>query len=795
MNALLDSSSNKPPEDIYRHIKLCGCTGCTDSASSLTSEQSNASGLKRPELPTPRDAASLNFVPRVSFNTVPSVEGTSLGEGDDEDDDYGLDYTEEEYYDTETNYWDRNRDYVVRNSLSVPTSRIRGSSPPPSLLRKLPSIDGTLSDKIYIGEHGRIIRSDYPSRPTVVNDALVINRAHRDYEKLWQQRKLQIDQRRASSADYFKFPEILFPKQKVDIPAGEDDYTPLTKEQKKKCRIINERVGFPNTARTVLCHISGRRHTWVSLDWLLRSFVRDLDHIVVIANLPRMSRRNRSRSRSRSRSVARRSKSVGPTELRNSRGQLMHRTMSAGQGVDENEVQHQTFVEWSSGYEVQRIRETLNNILEYVTFLLPPQKAIKVTVEIVVGKTKRVLIDAMNVYSPDLTISSSLRWKDADNLVVWKSKNLTDKLSQEFPIPVIIVPVKRMNHFEKKLQQEFSTGQPASSVSGSSLSPKQTKEKLKATATTLPTKVGGGSDSSSTPGTESSVSSIYSDHESDYSDDSSLSSIELPEDLKAQLRKKLDHHRKVMDKRLKTVDEDSKLGSSDRIYSKVDVILEASLNCSIDLDNLTGSTDSFSELKRVITGDSSSSSKPRKSMLDVVDVPLQNRKKLPQINVAPSLPQSPSAQRSSQIKFAPEVKGRDGKSGLGISKLHRVRSCDTPASRPETNAMFQLRPDSSQKYERAIQNDNGLRKVRSANSIKPTKSIDSNLSYNSDTSTKRKSGFFSFFKGSGGSSSNSGVSSRSSSRRNSSGSESSAGGVLSGGPTKKKTGFLRFKKK
>ena len=123
-----------------------------------------------------------------------------------------------------------------------------------------------------------------------INDALVINRAYPNWRQLWIKRKTQIDHRLEQKHEFFNYPTILFPPNRKKWSTGaastikfnpplEDGFTPLTKSQKRKERVLNETVGFPNTPRTILCHISGRKHTWVALDWALQTLVQNLSLI------------------------------------------------------------------------------------------------------------------------------------------------------------------------------------------------------------------------------------------------------------------------------------------------------------------------------------------------------------------------------------------------------------------------------------------------------------------------------------------------------------------------------------
>ncbi|SCW02734.1 LAFE_0F13102g1_1 [Lachancea fermentati] len=713
------------------------------------------------------------YVPGVSFDTVPSFAGVACD--DPEYHDRTLDYTEEEFYDNESGSPERYLNLTPDGKfLVIPTNRVRGCSPPPREFTSLTSLDSAMNGfdgKIFIGDNGQIIRTDYPSRPTIVNDALVLNRSHRDWSTKWQQRKEQIKARLDSPNAYYRFPEILFAKEKVKIPLASDGYTPLTKQQRKKALILNEKVGYPNTPRTIVCHISGRRHTWTALDWVLKRFSKDIDHLVVLTNIPRMSARRRSKSRSRSRSVASRSRSLGPFSREDLSSEQLQRTLSAGPGTSSNEEKHRCFIEWTSGYEIADIKKVLKNIVQYVTTVLPSDRVVKLTVEIVIGKTKKVMLDAMNVYTPDLIVLSSLRWRSTDSLVIWKSRVLTDALSQSFPVPVVIVPVKKLDDFEANLEEElrdeniadpkkFSNSKmPYHSVSAPSSFDSDLDIESAECESFDPQSSPGKSFRNTSPGRVSEASSKFSNSSSA---DSSMSTSIWNKQL--SYRKKAAHE-------IYKIEQNKDLSPEDKLLGEVDAIIKSSIEFSMTLDNIDKSTDSFVELKKVLTGNTTpNATAPKRSMLDVVDKPIKHKTPIFKIE----RPVSP-LKKTSQIKFAPEVKGKDGPGALGTGPLERTLSYDP-----------NLRVGPSQVPKPG---DTNLRKVRSATGLKPMRSVDSVAS---DTKKKSK-GFFSFFKGSDNE--GSAKSSRTPSRRNSSASESSGGFSLNSGSSRsKRSSFFGFKK-
>ncbi|QHS72653.1 Jip4p [Saccharomyces paradoxus] len=771
-----------------------------DDSRSLVSILDSSSSVKKKW-----KGSNEKYLPCVSFNTVPRTKASSpLDEEKREFPGVQIpgDYTMEEYYDDESGYTsDNNSDYFSGNNYSNKregsVSPGRYSSPPPASRRNI-----KIGKMFKISENGKIVREDYPTTPTDINDALVISRAYANWRQLWIKKKNQIDHRLEQKHEFFNYPTILFPPKKKSStgaaaiikfnPPIEDGFTPLTKSQKRKERVLNEKVGFPNTPRTILCHISGRRHTWVALDWALRTLIQNTDHIVVLANLPRLTRNNfedsdsmserkrmlmmmddnrsigsatRSRSRSRSRSICtRRALSLGPEE-------------------SDNKLKHQSFMEWTSGYTQIEIERKLQDLFDYVTLVIPQDRSVKVTVEILIGKTKKTLLEAINIYLPDFFVSSTLRWERTDNLVRWKSNLLTDKLCTNFPIPTFIVPAKRMFDLEMDLQKQFedpkakqenrssvkpsfshSKSADASIPTISNLKQKQTNESSIDSLCYTP-EINGADDNGRDDASGDELNAFQDDENDVMSVKSLTSNISVKEKLCTMAR----NRRKIMAQQLNDADHDSSIPPGQRHLKKLDIILESSLKFSLEIDSITDSTGNgdanesrthsmdsgFEELKRVITGGAPPKhvATQKRSMLDVLDNPTSSRSKSKSRSSSKSRtrdkskPSSPiatdinssgstSRSRSPQIKFASSVKNVDGNAALGAIKSRLSLDSTEDQQRHHHHhrhdadllsvpGLPQLTPSKSYSVSSGNK-DSSLRKVSSSSSLRKVKSNDSN---------------------------------------------------------------------
>lgn len=756
--------------------------------------------------------ANAKVRPCVSFNTVPLPSKHTLLDEYEQDFPgvqlFPQEYTMEEYYDDESGYVSEdNQNYMLHNSYITPeiverlnkNATTRSSSPPP-LDREYPSAgkqkkmsskqQANITKMFKIAKNGRIVREDYPSRPTLVNDAFILNRDLNDWHNTWRSRRHTIEQRKEDLSETFEYPQLLFPQQTKPsepvIMMGED-YKPLTKEQRKKEKIIHKKIESTSGPRVVLCHISGKRHTWVGLDWTIKRLSNDGDHIVVLAHIPRMissrrlitsasASRSRSRTRSRSRDVNRKAYNKGDYEAS---------AFSLGQDNNENLNKHEDFVEWASGYSQEDVETTMENIFDYIANILPEERSVKITVEVVVGAALHTIIDATNAYQPDLMVASTLRWERTDNLVLWKSNLLIDKLATVFPLPLFVVPARRMFLFEHGLEEESKQieislekenieMEKENNVTGDIVESEADKKIVP------PKRIGTigpperrlvGADSFTAgfnmkrPSLGTSVSAPIAENvfeeesgsETGSDVDSELSDLSSDEgNDKLTVREKL--HLKARSYRLQTaqylkdLDNNKSISHEEIQIKKVETIINQTIKFSLAIEDLGSESDDdddvgLTKLKRVITGGAvlNPQSGSKKSMLSVLDNPKTTRKKK-SLSATTSGVSGNRVPRSSQIKFASSVKHKDGNNALGNSVVHTKPQIQVHAASEDSSP--KLTPIRS--YNTGSSNQAGLKTMKSNNSLRRVKSNDSSrISQSSKKSSSSTSsgGFMSLFKG------------------------------------------------
>ena len=644
--------------------------------------------------------------PSVSFNTVPSYAGNSELETCEPEFvgvQFPPEYSMEEFYDNESGYSDNNKDYCFNNHYitdPTPSSLGRRFSPPPR-----GRLTASIGDVFKIAGNGKIVRTDYPSKPSITSNAMIINRVQGNWASEWHNRKEKIDERLLNKEQYFQKPDLIFPQQQFKTAIMKNE-VPLSKEMRRKDKIMQKKVGFSNSPRTIICHISGRRHTWVALDWMLRELVHDTDHIVVVANLPKLLGKPSKMNRFNSDEYFNNS---SPTPPSISTLSLISSTLdshASTYSIFSEDMNDEG--EWCSGYDKAEIELEIRNIFKYIKAIVTPNIALKITVEIIVAKTSRILCDVMNVYTPDFIIGATLKWQPIDNIVVWKSKKIVDQLATNFPIPLFIVPAQRMYYFEKKLQCEGSFD--ANGIA-----------KLN-------------------------CHDIVKDISKRGDFDDVITTRMKPDITSHSMEKRLKQFSKVsrqsMVKKLDAVESESNSSKGTLKIKRVEVIFNASLRFAREIEYMKGADDSESEFenwKRFITG---GNVRPvisnTKSMLDVETVP----KKARHHSHHSSKPTS-----STKLKFASDVKKNNGVDSIS-NKLTRSISYT-----PDTSSGRRSADSSSLNKLSSCAVGSPLAKVKrqqqsSLRRIKSNSNVDSDvpIEFDSTTEKKKSGGFFSFFK-------------------------------------------------
>lgn len=586
---------------------------------------------------------------------------------------------------------------------------------------------------------GKIIRRDYPSEPIIRNDVIVVNRVHHSLKKLHRKRLETLNKRvMESPKNYFKYPDLLslhnyIPNEQLNN--CDNNNSTLTKTRKNQCTprqkslrkkdVLSLTYCTKPTQRTILCHITGRRHSWVALDYTIMALSQTNDHIVVITNLPII------------------------------RSHIINNRINK---FSSNSIMNDNSEPWATGYLRQDIDDIINNLQDYITLLIPSTKPTKITIEVVTGKALNVITDAINEYHPDLIVRATLKHERTKSLIGWKTYNLNDTLTGRYPVPICLVPSKRMDKFELQLQHKFITNKQKQSLNNnpyyqdhnyinrshidntlnlknqntftefndssmdslirscSKLSIKKSKinedseEEEDETALSM-------ADTRSTNSSESEASNNY---ESSFND---LMNIVI------------DNKRKLKTK-VHDLNQDTALKSKELKIMRMDAIADYSTNLAIQIDNSLSGMDidtTIENLKKVVTGGEDLSK--TKSMIENYGNSNGRRH---------SHPEKDNDTGTYLLRFSSTAKTEDGVTGLGNMRRYSHTNSNNVKrlSLPEETLM-------------QIQSSGGLTKQKSNDSVKSHKSSKSLKSINSSDSKKKEKkkkpksiGFFSFMKSS-----------------------------------------------
>lgn len=355
-------------------------------AKRLTDEYRNIKFVVPPNHTPP---LSSQYSKRVSFDTV-DIQFDDSGDDDDFDD---LDYE-----------WDdfkpKMNDYTF---LTRGRERMRDASPARYSPFGSPSNSLSPSRRYPIDEVRRRLsefRPAYPTRPIITHKGCSFTKVHNKFEDLY-----------------------------------------LRKLYNEKNNWLKPILPL----RIILVYLSGRKHTWVALDWIVRRFIENGDTVVVVSSIGSIERRRGSRF------LPQKNVKLTPEERFKQRSRPEH------------------------------IKFIANNIMTYIMEVMNPNVIAKVSVELVVGKTKDILKDMYKLYEPNLVCTGSkLNTRNSAPLKSWLSSRLLDRLVKNFPLPVIVVPASNMGPFEDALELAINS----KFESGKSLLKKMKKLSLESSSST-----------------------------------------------------------------------------------------------------------------------------------------------------------------------------------------------------------------------------------------------------------------------------------------------------------------------
>lgn len=163
-------------------------------------------------------------------------------------------------------------------------------------------------------------------------------------------------------------------------------------------------------SRTLLVYITGRRHTWVGLDYALDKLLRNGDHLVVISRVP----------------------SSFKDELPHSQN-------------CSDEVDPHVFC------------NAARRIERYIKFIAPPETNFKLTIDLYLShSTIPVINEASSIYNPHvMVVSQKPNMRFSQDQHSWSTSRMSARLFKKIYIPLIIVSSMKMNEFEIRLFEKL----------------------------------------------------------------------------------------------------------------------------------------------------------------------------------------------------------------------------------------------------------------------------------------------------------------------------------------------------
>lgn len=794
-------------------------------------------------------------VPNVSFDTVPinGISGSYCPPGQKY---IPMDYTEEEYYDNENVDGPSMKGFVNGQDGSPTAPDITGSS------KANPAMDGLLH-ALVLGKDGKLHRCDYPSRPSVKSSALVVTKSHKYYDILKEREAFKektVLKKRLYREILARPPPPITTVSSITEEKVRQKYIKQLKQnggdtndamQRKLKKINREYSGFLAGPRVLLVHISGRKNTWVAMDYVLQKIANNGDHIVIVANLPALTpyqkkrletklkarmraRINRRRRKMLEKKSAQKSKPASPATSSNinpapkkqeslrktTRGRAAHITDGNGHSYYEfsdgvvfseteseedacdsetDEDEESDFSdfddEWSEGYSFENVRSALDDIMKYALVLLPQDKIVKLTVEVTIGSVKKMFTNAINCYFPQLIFASSNRFKSVESLVVWRRKGLCDVLANFFPVPVVIVPLRKLDYFEYDLLREIRNDvEQGNKVNGtealSGARPPMPFMKQYPGKESKNLKRGKLLSSGKTSAQESTnmlasptrnefsssdVESVYSnaDSDSEYdSDDEEENEAEKrekeeeEEEVPAEsqtpvlkLEHLLQHSKTQLDQRLSQLNNAKNLSSSEKTSKTIDCILDESLSFNNKLHLIKSDKEqdrSFDKLQKVITGKvntkatklpppiSSNSSSSKQTTLNNYYAPHGGKNnnglsRTKTYSVPSSIKKRQNTSSSSRAGSPADFGFRTNSQSIRFAEAPKKPSSTSKHS--PANLLRKLKSNDS-----SFEDNNELRKIKSSfgrlNTSRSNDSSKSSLSTDSSSKKPKKKSFF-----------------------------------------------------
>ncbi|AMD18629.1 HBL273Wp [Eremothecium sinecaudum] len=189
--------------------------------------------------------------------------------------------------------------------------------------------------------------------------------------------------------------------------------------------------GSEEMLRTVLCYISGRKHTWSAVDWYIHQVAMDGDHLVIATWLPEY---NEGASKLPEAPKSRRSSTT--------QGKFRPTGLSpiCSNSIPESaQVEHNDGMAFSAFELDEYAKERCKSLLDYYAQKCK-HRILKITVEFIKENSKKKsMAQVVEVYKPHLQLISTVSININTKLCNGKVK-LPNYIVKHLPIPTMVVP-------------------------------------------------------------------------------------------------------------------------------------------------------------------------------------------------------------------------------------------------------------------------------------------------------------------------------------------------------------------
>ncbi|CEP62160.1 uncharacterized protein LALA0_S04e09208g [Lachancea lanzarotensis] len=217
-----------------------------------------------------------------------------------------------------------------------------------------------------------------------------------------------------------QWPQTIYPSR----PCVNHNALTVTKMHRDFFTYVKDKRQTDNkeSLRTILCAISGRRHTWSAVDWYVKNLAQDGDHLVIVTRIPQFEDMAKSTASSQT-------KLLDGYDITNNKTKSP--IVSRRPSSSERDL---------ISFEIDAIaRQKCGDLLHYYLSKLNG-KIVKVTVELIKdNSTTYALTSAIALYRPDFKVVSTV----STNLHI-KFKNghvkLPNFLMRHFWVPTYVIP-------------------------------------------------------------------------------------------------------------------------------------------------------------------------------------------------------------------------------------------------------------------------------------------------------------------------------------------------------------------